>query len=57
MKKHQIKNNLFNSIKSLIENAKNQIIRNVNTTMTLTYYEIGKMIVEDEQNGKYQSAR
>lgn len=44
--------NLFQSIKHLIENAKNNIVRNVNTTMLLTYFEIGKIIIEDEQNGK-----
>jgi hypothetical protein len=46
------KNKLYISIKQLIENAKAQIVRKVNTTMILTYYEIGRMIVEDEQSGK-----
>lgn len=43
---------LFQSIKSLVETAKNSIVRNINTTMLLTYFQIGKMIVEDEQQGK-----
>lgn len=46
------KNKLYISIKQLIENAKVQIVRKVNTTIILTYYEIGRMIVEDEQSGK-----
>jgi predicted nuclease of restriction endonuclease-like (RecB) superfamily len=52
-----IKNNnaLYNSIKSLIEKAKAQVTRNVNITMVLTYYEIGRTIVEYEQKGKYRA--
>ena len=46
------KNKLYISIKQLIENAKAQIVRKVNTAIILTYYEIGKMIVKDEQRGK-----
>lgn len=43
---------LYDSIKSLIEESKAQIVRKVNTTIILTYYEIGRIIVEDEQSGK-----
>lgn len=43
---------LFQSIKSLVETAKSSIVRNINSTMLLTYFQIGKMIVEDEQQGK-----
>ncbi len=43
---------LFQSIKYLIESAKQNIVRNINTTMLLTYFEIGRVIVEDEQKGK-----
>ncbi len=46
------KNKLYISIKQLIENAKAQIVRKVNITIILTYYEIGRMIVDDEQSGK-----
>ncbi len=45
-------NPLYDSIKSLIEESKSQIVRKVNTTIIFTYYEIGRMIVDDEQNGK-----
>jgi len=45
-------NPLYNSIKSLIEESKSQIVQKVNTTIIFTYYEIGRMIVDDEQNGK-----
>ena len=43
---------LYDSIKSLIEESKAQIVRKVNTTIILTYYEIGRIIVEHEQSGK-----
>ena len=46
---------LYNSIKKLIDTAKSKIVRNVNATMVLTYYAIGKVIVDDEQNGKYRA--
>lgn len=49
---HQLSSTLFKSIKHLIENAKNSIVRNINTTMLLTYFEIGRIIVEDEQDGR-----
>src|SRR6266498_2043469 len=52
MKRNNNASNLYNSIKELIENSKSNIVRNVNTTITLTYFEIGRMIVEDEQSGK-----
>ena len=45
-------NSLYNSIKSLIEESKSQIVRKVNVTIIFTYYEIGRMIVDDEQDGK-----
>lgn len=45
-------NILFKNIKSVIEEAQKRIVRNINITMLITYFEIGKMIVEDEQNGK-----
>ena len=43
---------LFLQIKTLINESKNQIVSQVNITITKTYFEIGKMIVESEQNGK-----
>ena len=47
--------NLYNSIRTLIENAKSGIVRNINRTMVLTYFEIGRTIVEHEQNGNYRA--
>jgi len=42
---------LFQSVQELIEKAKLSIVRNVNSTMVMTYFQIGRMIVEDEQSG------
>ncbi len=35
-----------------MQNARQQVLRTVNSTMTVTYFEIGRIIVEEEQNGK-----
>jgi predicted nuclease of restriction endonuclease-like (RecB) superfamily len=45
-------NGLYNSIKELIENAKSNIVRKVNSIIVYTNFEIGKKIVENEQQGK-----
>lgn len=46
---------LFQSVKSLIQEAQQHIVRNVNTTMLITYFEIGRMIIEHEQKGKLRA--
>ena len=45
-------NNLANKIEILIQEARQHIVSSVNTAMVYTYYEIGRYIVEDEQNGQ-----
>jgi len=47
-----IKNNLINDIKVLLHSAKNSVYQTINSTMTQTYWEIGKRIVEEEQGGE-----
>jgi len=42
---------LFLQIKNLLHNSRSFIVSQVNTTITKTYFEIGRIIVEDEQNG------
>ncbi len=42
---------LEQQIISLLENSRQQIVSNINTTMVQTYFTIGKYIVEYEQNG------
>ena len=43
---------LFQQVVELLQNARQQVLRTVNSTMTYTYFEIGRMIVEEEQIGK-----
>ncbi len=43
---------LFQQVVVLLQNAQQQVLRTVNSTMVYTYFEIGRMIVEEEQNGK-----
>ena len=47
---------LFQQVVALVKNAQQQVIRAVNSTMVYTYFEIGRMIVEEEQNGKERAA-
>lgn len=44
-------NQLVDRISGLLGNARRAIVQSVNHTMVLTYYEIGRMIIEEEQNG------
>lgn len=43
---------LFQQVVELLQNARQEVLRTVNSTMTITYFEIGRIIVEEEQNGK-----
>ena len=45
-------NDLSKKISNLLIEARKRILQTVNHTMVLTYFEIGRMIVEEEQNGK-----
>ena len=42
---------LGEKIEHLIEESRRRTVTAVNTAMVYTYYEIGRMIVEDEQQG------
>ncbi len=48
--------NLYLSIAELLQAARQAAMRTVNQTMVYTYYEIGRMIVEDEQQGTERAA-
>jgi predicted nuclease of restriction endonuclease-like (RecB) superfamily len=43
---------IFQQVVELLQNARQQVLRTVNSTMVYTYFEIGRVIVEEEQNGK-----
>ncbi|WP_443939194.1 PDDEXK nuclease domain-containing protein [Pedobacter sp. MW01-1-1] len=42
---------LFKSVKVLIEESRKSVINYVNTALVFTYFQIGRIIVEDEQDG------
>lgn len=43
---------LFHRVAVLLNTARQRAVQAVNTTIVHTYFEIGRMIVEDEQNGE-----
>ena len=48
-------NNFLEKVGNLLTKAKHNIKTAVNISMVYTYYEIGKMIVEEEQNGNQRA--
>ena len=49
-------NTLISNIEQTVAIAKEKLATSVNTTMTETYWQIGKYIVETEQDGKIKAA-
>jgi len=45
----------YNKIVNLLKEARKSVVQTVNKTMVITYFEIGKMIVEEEQKGKIRA--
>ena len=52
MSKNKLDTNFYNRVAELLKEARKSVIQTVNKTMVYTYFEIGRMIVEEEQNGK-----
>lgn len=46
---------LYAKIVDLVALARQNVVRTINQTMVLTYYEIGRMIIEDEQQGELRA--
>ena len=46
---------LYSRIAEVIEGARHQVAQTANLTMVYCYYEIGRMIVEDEQQGNHRA--
>jgi len=42
----------YSKVVNLLNNARQSVVQTVNKTMVYTYFEIGKIIVEEEQKGK-----
>lgn len=43
---------LFGNISSLLEEARRKTVRQINTVMVETYWQVGRLIVEEEQKGQ-----
>ncbi|MBU2599656.1 DUF1016 family protein [bacterium] len=50
--KSQNYQDLFQRVSNLLETARRKTVRQINTVITQTYWEIGKLIVEEEQKGR-----
>jgi predicted nuclease of restriction endonuclease-like (RecB) superfamily len=48
-------NNLLKKIRQLVELARHNVIRNINTELLLTYWNVGRLIVEYEQAGNIRA--
>ncbi|RYM36076.1 DUF1016 domain-containing protein [Brumimicrobium glaciale] len=48
--------NFHSQVVDLLKSARNKVVRSVNQTMVITYFEIGRMIVDKEQDGKERAA-
>lgn len=46
---------LYENIRTLIADTQRYVVRHVNSAMITAYFQIGKMIVEDEQEGKHRA--
>lgn len=52
MPEKNLEETLFLRIEELLRSAKSKVVRQVQSTMVYTYYEVGRIIVEYEQGGK-----
>ena len=50
-----VNDNIINEIKDVIINSRNKIAYEVNNTMVLAYWNVGRIIVENEQNGNIKA--
>ena len=48
----KLNSELIATIRTLVNESRRQLQQTVNTTMVQTYWQIGRLIVEDEQQGK-----
>lgn len=52
---NELENPLYSKVATLLENARKQVASTVNLVMVHTYFEIGRTIVEDEQQGELRA--
>ena len=46
---------LLQKVSNIIEEARKKTVRQINTIITQTYWEVGRLIVEEEQKGKVRA--
>ena len=54
-KERNIKPDFYNKVARLLKEAQKSVVQSVNKTMVYTYFEIGRIIVEEEQKGKVRA--
>lgn len=47
-----VDNKLYNSVREILVSAKSNVQRSINSAMVISYWSIGRLIVEDEQQGE-----
>ena len=52
IEKYSETSEIYIKVITLLKEARGTVVRTVNQTMVLTYYEIGRIIVEEEQKGQ-----
>jgi predicted nuclease of restriction endonuclease-like (RecB) superfamily len=52
MSSPKLNTDFLNKAVQLLQNARSKVVQTVNQVMVITYFEIGKIIIEEEQNGK-----
>ncbi|PWV49571.1 DUF1016 N-terminal domain-containing protein [Chitinophaga sp. S165] len=52
----ELQNSLFNNIAQIISEARQTAYRSSNSIMLRMYWEIGRLIIEDEQKGQEKAA-
>ena len=53
--KMPISHHLYGQIAELIQSARRQVVTQVNTTLLATYWNVGRLIVEDEQKSEHRA--
>lgn len=48
-------NSLYTQVSELIQEARKQVVSQVNTALLATYWNVGRLIVEDEQNSEHRA--
>ena len=47
--------NLYSQISELIQSARERVATHVNTTLLVTYWNIGRLIIESQQNNEHRA--